>query len=142
MAGYVEKKMTRTDDLRLFGREPEFSRMSNRPGIGADFMHEVASELMRFNLEETQPDVPSALRHGSKVMPLGRYLTRRLRTLVGKEETTPDAIKLQMETEVQDVRAAAFDNSESFSAALKEARKGKALEFHTRNSIFKTRKTL
>lgn len=47
VAGYTTKKMTRADDLRLNGRHPEFARMSLRPGIGADAMHEVASTLLK-----------------------------------------------------------------------------------------------
>lgn len=90
VAGYITKKMTRHDDPRLDGRHPEFCRMSLRPGIGAFFMDEVASSLMQFNLEEaTQGDVPSTLRHGTREMPLGRYLRRRLRTRIGKEANAP-----------------------------------------------------
>lgn len=134
--------MTRTDDPRLFGREPEFCRMSNRPGIGADAMHEVASQLMRFNLDETQADVPSALRHGSRELPLGRYLTRRLRALTGKDERAPEETLLKIETEVQAVREAAFDGSQSFAAALQEANAGKVASWKARQKIHKTRKTI
>lgn len=142
VAGYVVKKMTRTDDARLNGRWPEFSRMSNRPGIGADALHEVASELMRFNLDNTQADVPSALRHGKRELPLGRYLTRRLRKLTGKDEQAPAETLLKIEAEVQDVRKTAFDNSESFSSALQKANAGKVASFKARSNIFKTRKSI
>lgn len=83
--------MTKADDMRLFGRHPEFARMSLRPGLGYDSLHELASTLMQFNLEDTEADVPSALRHGKRLMPLGRYLRGRLRTLVGKDEKAPQA---------------------------------------------------
>lgn len=64
--------------------------MSLRPGIGAGFMPEVASALLSHNLHGPHlTDVPSALRHGKYVRPLGRYLTRHLRTHVGMEPDAP-----------------------------------------------------
>lgn len=106
VAGYVLKKMTKAGDPRLKGRRPEFARMSNRPGIGADMMHEVASTLLTFNLDETQPDVPSALRHGRRMMALGRYLHRKLRTYVGKDPGSPEAVKAENRAEMQRLREA------------------------------------
>jgi len=106
IAGYVLKKMTGKDDLRLAGRHPEFARMSNRPGIGADMMHEVASTLLDFNLDETQADVPSALRHGTRTMALGRYLHRKLRTYVGKSPDSPESVKAENRAEMQRLREA------------------------------------
>lgn len=90
IAGYVIKKMTGKNDVRLQGRYPEFARMSNRPGLGADAMHEVASTVLTFNLEEALADVPSALRHGSRLMPLGRYLQRKLREYVTGSPDAPE----------------------------------------------------
>lgn len=89
IAGYVLKKMTTKDDIRLLGRHPEFSRQSNRPGIAADAMHDVASVLLDFNLAEREGDVPSALRHGKRLLPLGRYLRRKLRLYVTGSEDAP-----------------------------------------------------
>lgn len=86
MAGYVTKRMTRGDDVRLKGRHPEFTRQSNRPGLGKDAMWEVASVLMRYELAVAGADVPVALRHGKKELPLGRYLRRHLRKMMGKDE--------------------------------------------------------
>lgn len=104
IAGYVTKKLTRADDERLRGRHPEFARMSNRPGIGADMMDEVASTMLAVeNLDDIE-DVPSALRHGSKLMPLGRYLRRRLRSRIGRSVDTPQSVMEKMEAELLPLR--------------------------------------
>ena len=73
IAGYVTKKMTSWFDPRLAGRHPEFSRMSLRPGIGADYIPAVAKTI----LSETRitdaiiadGDIPSSLKHGRKTPP-------------------------------------------------------------------------
>ena len=86
VSGYTVKKMTAKDDFRLGNRHPEFARMSLKPGIGYHALHEIASQLMHFNLDSSQVDVPSTLRHGKKELPLGRYLMKNLRLMVGKDE--------------------------------------------------------
>jgi len=142
ISGYVTKKMTMRDDYRLKGREPEFARMSLRPGIGADFMHEVASGFMQFNLEKTQVDVPSTLRHGNREMPLGRYLTKRLRKLTGRDEKAPQIVQDKIQADLQGVRDAAFNRSVSFASALKEANAPLVKSFKARQQIFTRKKTL
>lgn len=97
IAGYVTKKMTMRDDPRLYGRDPEFAAMSLRPGIGANFVPEIASTLMQFNLDTTQADVPVSLRHGSRSLPLGRYMRRKIRENIGKEAKAPENIKAKIE---------------------------------------------
>lgn len=89
IAGYVVKKMTSKHDERLLGRLPEFSRSSNRPGIGAPAVETIISSLYQFNLDITQTDVPSALRHGKKILPLGRYMRRKLRIALGRDPNAP-----------------------------------------------------
>lgn len=145
MAGYVTKKMTRSDDPRLGDRYPEFSRMSLRPGIGAHFMHDVAHTLMRFNLEDdTQGDVPSSLRHGTRTLPLGRYLRRKLRTLVGKEPNAPQSAVDAVAQELRPLFLAARTDKENPSAKhhILEAFATKALSQHVKAKIYKTRKPL
>lgn len=121
VSGYVTKKMTRTDDPRLNGRWPEFSRMSNRPGIGRDFMFEVANDLMRLGLDQSQADVPSALRHGSRVLPLGRYLRQKLRTFIGKDAKAPQETLDEMAKEVLVLYQAASENGSLSTLLPKEA---------------------
>lgn len=137
IAGYVTKKLTAWDDPRLAGRHPEFSRMSLRPGIGADFMHEVASGLMQFNLDESQADVPSSLRHGGRVLPLGRYLRRRLRRYVGMEESAPESTLKEMAEAMRPVREDAFNTSKSFKQAIIEAGDQKVAQMEAKSRIFK-----
>lgn len=92
IAGYVVKKMTRPDDPRLLGRLPEFARMSLKPGIGAGAIPDVASALMQYKLEASGRDVPNSLRHGSRLLPLGRYLMKRLRLECGLDEKAPEHV--------------------------------------------------
>lgn len=89
IAGYCVKKMTKVDDERLRGRVPEFARMSLRPGIGAFSVREIAKTVREYGLVEAEGDVPGALRHGASVLPLGRYLRRRLRRELGLDEGAP-----------------------------------------------------
>lgn len=104
ICGYVTKKMTLDDDYRLDGRPPEFSRMSLKPGIGADFMCEVADRVLKFDLE-VDGDVPTQLQHGRDVRPLGRYLTRRLRKECGRDEKAPQETLDKMGEELREVRS-------------------------------------
>lgn len=83
VCGYVVKKLTSPDDPRLEGRHPEFARMSLKPGIGADFVPDIADVQLRYN--DKGEEVPFGLRHGPKIMPLGRYLVRKLRVQSGRE---------------------------------------------------------
>lgn len=112
VAGYTVKKWTRDDDPRLEGRLPEFARMSLRPAIGLFAMHDVASALMGLDqLNERYIDVPLALSHGTKKLPLGRFLRRKLRTFIGRAETTPPAILEAQKLELSPMLEAAKANT-------------------------------
>lgn len=145
IAGYVTKKMTSSDDPRILDRQPEFARMSLRPGIGADMMDEVASTLMEFNLDTSQPDVPSALRHGSRILPLGRYLRRRLRTRIGLDANAPPETLQEVDNEVLPLRAAAYETEtprKVFEALVLEKDAGKRSSLEKQNLIFKKRNSI
>lgn len=134
IAGYVTKKMTSRDHPGLYGRHPEFARMSLRPGIGANAMHDVASVLMQYGLEN-KGDVPPALRFGSRIMPLGRYLRSRLRVLVGKDEKSPEASLQALENQLQIVRSYSFATGKSVQSVFAELNQPYAAAIGARLSI-------
>lgn len=93
IAGYVTKKLSNADDDKarklLNGRYPEFSRMSNRPGIAAGVVDKLADALSSDfgDLMLTEHgDVPTSLFHGDRSFPLGRYLRNKLRKKLNLEE--------------------------------------------------------
>lgn len=144
MAGYVTKKMTRKDDGRLNGRHPEFGRMSLRPGIGGDAMWEIADSLMKYEIDEAMKDVPTALRHGKKQLPLGRYLRNRVRSFVGREARAPQAVIDEMAEELRPMRMAARSSSEkpSVKTHVVEANEPRIAGLEARERIHKQRKSL
>lgn len=119
IAGYVTKKMTHRSDIRLGGRHPEFARMSLRPGIGVPALWNVASEIMRYRLEE-QGDVPIALRYGAKMMPLGRYLRMNLRKMVGLDAKAPPEALQKLANQMQLLRSFAWQNDRSVASVFSE----------------------
>jgi hypothetical protein len=104
IAGYTVKKWTAPDTEQLDGRHPEFARMSNRPGIGGDYAHEVASTLLEHNISH----VPRALRHGSHIWPLGDYLCKRISKFAGGLPIAP----AQSPLEVQELSQEIYSNPE------------------------------
>lgn len=142
IAGYINKKMTGEEDPRLEGRAPEFARMSLRPGIGVGMMHELASTLMEHKLDERMIDVPVTLRHGTKEMPLGRFLRRKLRTFIGRSENAPEAALAAQTAELQGLRENAWKNQTPLSKEVEEASLGRRLKCEARERRMKKRSML
>lgn len=96
VAGYLTKKCVNNIEYR----HPEFSRMSLRPGIGASATDDIARSLSEgtagLDFVAHNEDVPLALRHGGRVLPIGRYLARCLRGKLGfaSKDTPPAATRL------------------------------------------------
>lgn len=142
IAGYVTKKMTSEYDPRLEGRRPEFARMSLRPGIGYNVMHEVASTLLEFDLHKVLIDVPHSLQHGKKKWPLGRYLRRSLRALIGKDKNQTEQSAAQLAEKLQAMREAAFNNSEPLKKHVLSASEGRRIQIHSNETRKKKAITL
>jgi len=120
IAGYVTKKMTNENDVRLGGRYPEFARMSLRPGIGAGAVGPIADALNCAAGAASlalDGDVPTALNLGRKSLPLGRYLRRKLREELGFDsvggQKKPEALR-------QEEMQSLLENSGSRSRYLQE----------------------
>lgn len=88
VAGYVTKKMTSNEIGNL---TPEFTRMSLKPGIGANALPLVSKALSEHDM--SSGDVPTVLRHGKRLLPLGRYLRSKLREILGIEYDKEKFIK-------------------------------------------------
>lgn len=131
---------------QLGDRHPEFARMSNRPGIGADFVHEIASTLLEHDLSEME-DVPTALAHGQRVLPLGTYLRRKLRKAIGRDEKAPVSVREKAAAKMHKL----YEDSRSAPAGLKEftykqniiqSGVGKRASLEAKSRIFKKRGNL
>lgn len=127
ICGYVTKKLTRSGDPRLEGRVPEFARMSLRPGIGSNAAPVIAETMQRHNLDSSQGDVPSALRHGKKMLPLGRYLRGKTREALGWEKGSTDATRYAYSLEMLALQQAAIETGKSPVEILKEKGQTKGL---------------
>lgn len=141
VAGYVTKKMTSKDDTRLQGRVPEFARMSLRPGIGAHSMDDVANAIntpQGAALVARLGDVPTTLQCGRSSMPLGRYLSNRLRQVYGQTipacETPAARARAQQMHELRETVGRAV-----FKTCFPMVEWQKALQVETRHRIYSQR---
>lgn len=146
VCGYIVKNMRRTDDHRLNGRWPEFSRMSLKPGIGFDALWEVADTLMKYNLDERDEDVPTGARVGSRLNPYGRYLRRKLRELIGRD---PKAAPLEDEEMLALWDRAKMEAPKGgelrrvlFKNLLIDASEQRVLQMQTRMKVYKQEKLI
>lgn len=141
VAEYTVKKMTASGDGRLDGRHPEFGRMSLKPGIGFNAMHEVADVIMRVGLD-SRVDVPTSIDHGKKKLPLGRYLTNALRVMTGKEKGVPEEIMDELQAEMLPLRLAARSSETSLAKIVVAENLQLIRNVEAKNEIFKMRKKL
>lgn len=121
IGGYVTKKMTKGDDPRLNGRYPEFCRMSLKPGIGYPALDDVKKVLTSEYgnaLIVAQGDVPMSLKHGRSSLPLGRYLRRKLRGLLGLSEDSPKEAQKQWALQMRGMFEEAFKHAENAGETL------------------------
>lgn len=142
VAGYINKKMTKADDFRLEGRAPEFARMSLKPGIGYGMMHDLASTLMEYKLDEKLLDVPATLQHGPTKYPLGRYLRRSLRHLIGRDKNAPQATLDEYKALLQPLRETAFANSIPLQKEVLKASEGKRIQIEARAKLKRKRHSI
>lgn len=93
VCSYMTKNMRHRHDSRLHGREPEFSRKSNRPGIGYGALREVTETILQYGLDadgDKMGAVPTYLRHGAIKRPLGRYLRGKIADMLQMDKSSVD----------------------------------------------------
>lgn len=94
ICGYMAEKGSDDYVARVRGRNPEFARMSLKPGLGS-----IAADRIGMALGESDEalqaldDVPSVLNSDGRSWPLGRYLQGRVRQMVGFGARVPEARK-------------------------------------------------
>jgi len=147
IAGYVTKKMTLVEDPRLQGRHPEFAQMSRKPGIGALAIPAIADSLTTHQgaaLLEATGEFPRALCHGTRSLPLGRYLHSKLSRYYGAD--TDENQKVNMQRFAQEMRelfeAARFDpvqKKKTARALINEMNVQPILNMETRFKIKRSR---
>lgn len=104
ICGYVTKKMTKPNDPRLEGREPEFALMSKGIGRGyLDVIQKYWGNYIHEYLRENE-DVPKSLLHGERELPLGRYMVDKLRERFGVLEIVRAKNKRKAQERLQDMR--------------------------------------
>ena len=137
VAQYVTKKLNASNPA-LGNRYPEFARMSLKPGIGANAMFDVASTLLNYqNTLDTLSDVPGELMIGRRKVPIGRYLRKKLRTYVGRDEKTPQSEIDKIQKEMQALRLAAREDdiNPSFKARLIAMGAGKRASMEAKQKL-------
>lgn len=129
IAGYLMKYMTKKYDERLEGRHPEFTRMSLRPGIGAD----AVDEIVRFLSSEegakyvaANNRIPSCIRVSGRLYPIGRYIGDRILSGLGYPDFRLDSLRARADLELE-----VFKSLPSYEAR-ELFRKQKLLEFNER----------
>lgn len=89
ICGYTVKKMTSPDDVRLEGRPPEATRMSQGIARGMVFDIQKALQSDFGPRMMSYDDVPTFLMHGKKRRPLGRYLRTKIRQSIDLHQIDP-----------------------------------------------------
>lgn len=117
VAEYTVDKLWSSGEDRRKGRVWEFSRCSNRPGLGASAMAVLAEQLHTdagLNEMAKVGDVPKSIMIGGKHWPLGRYLRDQLRKEVGMPSSMREKLKsewwLEKKAEVQALCILASEN--------------------------------
>lgn len=126
VAKYVTKRWIGNDgkDPRFGDRVCEFSRMSLRPGIGAEGLEATVAALLERGGSGgllAAGDVPGSLRVEGRRYPLGRYLRRRIREGVGWEKRAPREVEraVRARRAVEDVSKVARQRLQSEVIAAK-----------------------
>lgn len=79
LANYTAKKLTKSADPRLEGREPEFRTSSRNPPLGAEFIARLTAQASLAKVVAQTGDVPRTFRIDGKIYPIGKWALAKLR---------------------------------------------------------------
>lgn len=140
VCGYVTNKMASGVNPRLRDRVKEFTQSSRRNGggIGAPGAYRVAETLKKINLDQRIADVPSALRHGKRMLPLGRYMKGKIREALSREVTVPKEVQLKNSRKMLPLQArASLDPDSSLKKEYLKETAGTAASIEARMKLSK-----
>lgn len=116
VAGYITKRIP-LKERELWNREKEFSVMSRKPvGIGAPALITLVKALSAIPVHlrgTASADVPRVVRYGGKLVPLGRYLRRKIRELQSGSQEAPASALQSYASELRDVYGLALADPKS-----------------------------
>lgn len=154
ISGYVTKKLTSDKSEYsqgiLKGRYPEFSRMSNKPGIASFIADRIAYEVNFHELYYNQAcPVPNFLVHNGKPFPLGRYLLGKVNEKLAIQKETSEKLsemEFEMRSLLLDDEDIPLDTkkiaSSNLAIALQMVNEGRVTNLETKHRMFSKGKTL
>lgn len=108
--------------------------MSNRPGIGYSALHDIASAWLMYR--DGSVDVDTMIMRGRKRMPLGRYLTSKLRLMCDvDQETAAKAIIDRNMEELRAMREVAAQNEKSWREVYAALHAQEVLNWKSRQKL-------
>lgn len=142
IARYTVKKLTGNMEALYNGRTPEFARMSlKNGGIGAPAVSDVARALI-VSGRDSDIDVPHTLRHGAQLKPLDRYIRRKLRASLGREERAPDEALQKLGEEMLPLRVAARSSTKSLRKFIQERDEQAIATLEAKLNIYKSKDSI
>lgn len=142
ICGYVEKKMTCKEDIRLEGRHPEFSRSSH--GMGLSAVPAIAEALKSKHGAGAfrYDDVPMEIYQGKKALPLDRYMREKLRKYLSMEKINPETGEVTYGVPAHTMELVRMDQNPELYALQKSAylAAGNAKEIHEKIQKLKDEK--
>ena len=142
IARYTVKKLTGNMEELYNGRTPEFARMSlKNGGIGAPAVTDVARAIA-ISGRDSDVDVPHSLRHGSTLKPLDRYLRRKLRVSLGRDERAPDEALQELGKEMLPLRLAARSSTKSLRKFIQERDEQAIATLEAKLNIYKSKESI
>lgn len=70
-----------------------FRRMSLKPGIGGLLVDQIGARVGPLLASEVIEDVPTSIRVANRMVPIGRYVRKKVREKVGRSGLTPQSVR-------------------------------------------------